>query len=344
MNAEAREQAGVVTPEPPPSETLALRPSHELLKVPPERAEPVTPVPAAASSAPVAAPVAAHAQTQVPATPRPAPVAAAANAQTGTDGLDARPQVQVQFHPHSLTWVTGGLALLAGFGWVIERRRRRLLETDKDSVFWANAHQSGASIITTAGGLNDILPDSPDPAEAARAIYVTAIGETNSRREATLIDLHQLKGKLKRRRERGDNVAALLLLQQHLVDFRYTSPWVFLELLELYKVLDRQMEWEIARDAFKQRFGQNAPTWAAPSTEDTQLVEDRQLSEELALHWPYRESRMFILRWVLGDPTMRLKNSGPPLLGLGIYRDLMLLDSILDDVVVVRTQPADSLL
>ncbi len=112
--------------------------------------------------------------------------------------------------------------------------------------------------------LDDILPDSPDPFEKARTIYVTAIGETNSRREATLIDLHQLRGKLKRRRERGDNVAALLLLQQHLVDFRYTSPWVFLELLELYRLLDRPHEWDIARDAFRKRFGQNAPSWAAP--------------------------------------------------------------------------------
>ena len=334
--AEAREQSGVVTPEPLPLETLALRSSHELRQVPAERPEPG----ASATAPPVAPAAAAHAQTQVPPTPRPA--AMVANAQTPADP-DARPQVNVEFHPHALTWVTGGLALLTGLGWVVERRRRRLLETDKDSVFWANAHQSGASIITTAGGLTDILPDSPDPAEAARAIYVTAIGETNSRREATLIDLHQLKGKLKRRRERGDNVAALLLLQQHLVDFRYTSPWVFLELLELYKVLDRQMEWEIARDAFKQRFGQNAPAWTAPSTENLQLAEDRQLVEDLAAIWPYRAARMFILRWVLGDPTMRMRNAGPPLLGLGIYRDLMLLDSILDDVVVVPTQPADLL-
>ena len=51
-----------------------------------------------------------------------------------------------------------------------------------------------------------------NPAESARAIYVTAIGETNSRREATLIDLHQLDEKLQRRRKRGDVVAAVLLL------------------------------------------------------------------------------------------------------------------------------------
>lgn len=342
-------KTGLVTSEPSPADTLALRPSHELLRVPAERPDtPTTPATAAApaASAPPAVPASAapatppHAQPQVPATPRPAPAAAQA-----AEGPDARPQVQIQLEQHALTWVMSGVALLAGVGWAVERRRRRALEVDKDSVFWANAHQgSSASIMTTTRGLDRILPDSPDPAEAARAIYVTAIGETNSRREATLIDLHQLRGKLKRRRERGDNVAALLLLQQHLVDFRYTSPWVFLELLELYKVLDRQMEWDIARDAFKQRFGQNAPAWSAPSTETMELADDPQLSEELALHWPYRESRMFILRWVLGDPTMRMRNAGPPLLGLGVYRDLMLLDSILDDVVVVRTQPADTLL
>ena len=164
------------------------------------------------------------------------------------------------------TLAAGGLALLAAAGWLLERRRRRQLETDKDSVMWADVQPAGASVVTTAGGLDDILPDSPDADEAARAIYVTAIGETNSRREATLIDLHQLEGKLARRRAKGDTVAAVLLLQQHLVDFRYTSPWAFLELRELYKLLDRPNEWEIARDAFRDRFGQNAPPWAAPST------------------------------------------------------------------------------
>jgi hypothetical protein len=330
-------QSGVVTPEPLPADTLALRPSHELARVPPERPEPPPAAPAPPAAVAPAAPV--HAQTQVPVTPRPAPMTAQA-----AEGPEARAQAQVQMQPNALTYLTGGVALLAGVGWLLERRRRRALEGEKDSVFWANAHQANASILTTAGSLTDILPASPDPAEAARAIYVTAIGETNSRREATLIDLHQLKGKLKRRRERGDNVAALLLLQQHLVDFRYTSPWVFLELLELYKLLDRQMEWDIAREAFKQRFGQNAPAWSAPSTEGMELADDRQLAHGLAQHWPYREARMFILRWVLGDPTMRMRNSGPPLLGLGVYRDLMLVDSILDDVVVVRTQPAESLL
>jgi len=318
-------------------EPLVLRPSVALQSVPPER-EPALP-PSEAASAPVTA--ASQAAAPAAAAPRPAPMVA--NAQPAGQSADP-PNTPVVLRTDSATWVVAGIALVATVGWVIERRQRRLLESEKDSVMWANVQQGGASIITTAGNLDDILPDSPDPAEAARTIYVTAIGETNSRREATLIDLHQLQGKLKRRRERGDNVAALLLLQQHLVDFRYTSPWVFLELLELYKVLDRQVEWEVAREAFRQRFGQNAPTWSAASTEPTELLEDRQLSKELARDWPYRESRMFILRWMLGEPEMRLKCTGPPLLGLGMYRDLMLLDSILDDVVVVRTQPADSLL
>lgn len=241
------------------------------------------------------------------------------------------------------TWLLGGLALLASVGWMTEWRRRRLLEMEKDSDFWAN-RQASPSVITTAGSLDDILPDSPDPAEAARAIYLTDIGETNSRREATLIDLHQLQGKLRRRVGRGDKVAAVLLLQQHLVDFRYTSPWVFLELLALYKQLGRQPEWETAREVFLQRFGHEAPRWDQPTTEGALLQDEPVLCEELERQWPYREARMVILRWMLGDPEARLKGVGPPVLALGVYREMMLMDKVLDDVMFARTQPADSLL
>jgi hypothetical protein len=292
---------------PPEDEPLALRPSHELSW---------TPVPQADGPPPAAS-----------AQPAPDELPAGASAATSRN-----------------SWLLIGAAAVATFGWVVERRRRRLLETEKDSVLWADVQPPGASIMTTAGGLSQILPDSPNPAEAARAIYVTAIGETISRREATLIDLHQLGAKLTRRRKRGDNVSAVLLLQEHLVDFRYTSPWVFLELRELYKLLDRQQEWDIARVAFKQRFGQVAPAWDAPSTEDAQLIDDMLLAEELENVWPYREARMFVLRWMLGENEMRKKCNGPPLLGLGIYRDMMLLDKVLDDVMDTRTVPADSML
>jgi hypothetical protein len=303
----------VVTPEDAP---LLLRPARELSWAPVAQAD----GPAPAGSAP------------------PAPGAETSIAESTVP--DAPPAAPTSRN----SWLLMGAAAVATFGWLVERRRRRLLETEKDSVLWADVQPPGASIMTTAGGLSQILPDSPSPAEAARAIYVTAIGETISRREATLIDLHQLASKLNRRRKRGDYVSAVLLLQEHLVDFRYTSPWVFLELRELYKQLDRRKEWDIARVAFKQRFGQAAPAWEAPSTEDDELIADPQLSEELSHLWPYREARMFVVRWMLGENDMRKSSSGPPLLGLGVYRDMMLLDEVLDHALDLRTEPADSLL
>ncbi|MEJ6020920.1 hypothetical protein [Ramlibacter sp. PS4R-6] len=242
----------------------------------------------------------------------------------------------------TLLWAAASVVFATG--WIVERRRRRLLETEKDSILWADRQPPGASIITTAGGIDDILPDSPNAAESARAIYVTAIGETTSRREATLIDLHELEGKLKRRRNRGDVIASTLLLQQHLADFRYTSPWVFLELRELYRQLAREKEWEVARAAFRKRFGQNAPAWDAPSTGDASLLDDAQLCDGLANEWPYREARMYIVRWMLGDPNMRQQCSGPPLLALGVYRDMLMVDGVLDEVMDTRTVPVDSLL
>ncbi len=231
-----------------------------------------------------------------------------------------------------------------GIGWIIERRRRNLLETEKDSVMWADHQPAGPSIVTTAGGIDDILPDSPNPFEAARAIYVTGITETASRREATLIELHQLDGKLQRRRKRGDSNAAVLLLQQHLVDFRYSSPWVFLELFALYRQLGREKEWEATRAAFRGRFGQDAPAWDATVPGDHQLTDDTHLCDGLVRDWPYREARLFIMHWLLGDQRMRKHSSGPPLLALGVYRDLLMIDGVLDEVLDTRTVPADSLL
>lgn len=303
---------------PADNEALALKPSPALAQPPAERA----------ASAPTPSP-----------TPAPAAMTAHARAAADAHGGPAPGPQQA-----ATSWLLGTGLLVATGAWLFERRRRRLLMTEKDSVMWADVQPPGSSIITTAGGLDKILPDSPNPAEKAREIYVAQIGETNSRREATLIDLHQLDAKLRRRREKGDHVAAVLLLQQHLVDFRYTSPWVFLELREQYLQLGRQKEWETAREAFRQRFGQNAPVWHAPSTEHVEFAHDLQLCKDVVRYWPYREARIFILRWMLGDPESRQRALGPPLLALGVYRDMMLLDQILDEVMVVRPRQADSLL
>lgn len=245
------------------------------------------------------------------------------------------------------TWIVSGAALLASVAWLVERRRRMILET-RDSLAWASSqHVDTLTGPTTdpRGKLDRLLPDGPDPAAAAaRAVFASAIGQTDSRREATLIDLHQLKLQLSRRRERGDNAGAALLLQQHLVDFRYSSPWVFLELRELYRELDRPRDWELARDAFRARFGQNAPTWEARSGLSVSLTDDRHLSAEIVRHWPFRETRLFILRWMLGDPQSRQRNSGPPQLPLGVYREMLTLDEMLDEVMAVRPKPPEALL
>lgn len=312
-------------------------------------------LPMAPQAAPENAPLALRPSPQLgPARSAPPPPGAArqsagATVQPALQAANAQGSLTGEALPAPAPWSAGSLALgvvatISTLGWLIERRRRLLLETEKDSVLWADGQPAGPSIVTTAKGLTDILPDSPDPAESARAIYVTAIGDTNSRREATLIDLHQLHGKLRRRRDRGDYVAAVLLLQQHLLDFRYTSPWVFLELRELYLMLERQKEWGITRHAFRHRFGQNAPLWSSASTADEALDDDPQLSNDFARKWPQREARMFVLRWLLGEHETRQKSSGPPLLGLGVYRDLMFLDTLLDEVMVARPQLADSLL
>lgn len=237
-------------------------------------------------------------------------------------------------------WLFSGLALLASAGWLLERRRR--LETEKDSILWAGVQPTASSIITTLGddetqpvGLPPVAPPPPCP---------PAFGESVSHREATLIDLHQLDGRLRRRRARGDLLGAVSLLQQHLVDFRYTSPWVFLELRELHHLLAREQEWELAREAFRARFSQKAPLWQAPSTADAQLADDAQICSELVPEWPYREARMVMLHWLLGAPEHRQQGYRPPILALGVYRDLLFLDRVLDPIMLTHPPLTDSLL
>lgn len=314
-------------------DAATLRLSHTLSRAPEPR---VVPIAVEASQAPPA--TAAPTSTERP-QPDPKPELIASAQAAIASRMASLREVSSSAGMLPLTLSLGALAAAATLGWVFERRRTR---REQDSVLWADVQPAASSIVTKVHSLDDILPDSPNPAESARAIYVTAIGETNSRREATLIDLHQMQKKLERRRKRGDHVACVLLLQQHLVDFRYTSPWVFLELRELYLQLELEHEWDVARDAFRTRFGQNAPLWDAPTSVSAELLDDAHLCAGIAGHWPYRPARMWILRWMLGEHEMRVRAMGPPLLPLGVYRDLMLLDDLLDDVMTaLPVQSAD---
>jgi hypothetical protein len=230
-------------------------------------------------------------------------------------------------------WALIALAALATAGWLVERRRRRELQTERDSVLWAGVQSADSSIITG--------PDEPPLLHADEAGPPSS---PVSRREATLIDLQQLEGKLRRQRDRGDLLGATLLLQQHLAEFRYTSPWVFLELRDIEHLLDRGQEWELAREAFRARFGQRAPVWQAPSSADAELAGDALIAQEVAAQWPYREARMVIRRWLLGEATLPAEEYHAPILALGVYRDLLFLDRLLDCVMLTRAEPVDSLL
>jgi len=237
-------------------------------------------------------------------------------------------------------WLLVGLAALASAGWLVERRRRRELETDKDSVLWAGVQSAGSSIITAVDDVEMDSGSDPPPPPAA----VPPLTSTNAHREATLTDLHDLDGRLRRRRASGDLLSAVLLLQQHIADFRLTSPWIFLELRELYHLLSRERDWELAREVFLLRFGQRAPLWQAPSTADAALVEDAVICDEIVPGWPYREARVAMLRWVLGEPGTPDQPHHPPVLALGVYRDLLFLDRLLDRVQLTRPPEIDSLL
>lgn len=241
-------------------------------------------------------------------------------------------------------WLWIGLATLAGAGWFMERRRRQRLEAENDSILWADVQPPSSSIITTAGEFESTLPPDARAAAPAPPPQEPIGGHAVSHREATLFDLQQLHARLRRRRARGDLLAAVSLLQQHVADFRYTSPWVFLELREVLMQLGREQEWEAARAIFRERFGQKPPVWQAPSTGDVQLADDVNITSELMAQWPYREARMVILHWLLGEPESRQQGYAAPLLALGVSRDLLFLDRLLDAAMIERPPSTDFML
>ena len=295
---------------------IALRASTELMVVPPERA-PAPAKPAAAEP------------------PASLSLAGLTRLETALQAAVTLPRRIVSAPPAEVTWALASFALAAGVGWLYERRRRRQLEVDGDAGLWPTAPGTSRRRPSQAG-VDESFPDGREIVAAARPVYVSVIGDTPSRREATLVDLHDLGEKLQTLSERRDLMAAAELLEQHLVNFRYTSPWVFLELREVYGKLDQREEWELVRDAFRTRFGQNAPQWSASSSAGEEIANDKQLCGDLVRKWPQRDARLFILRWLLGDAQSRQKSAGPPQLALGVYRDMLLLDSLLDEVMSAR--------
>lgn len=314
--------AATPVPESDPDvSALALRSSTELQVVPPERA------------ASPQKPVAAGPAVVIPEHPGPPiTLASLTRYETTLPAAMALPRSMVAAPPPEFTWALASLALAAGVGWIYARRRRVRLEVDGDAGLWPTVPTSRRRAPTA--GVDETFPEDGEISEAAQPVYGSVIGDTPSRREATLIDLHDLNTRL--RNLQRNHKAATELLEQHLVDFRYTSPWVFLELRELYQRLDQREKWELVRDAFRSRFGQNAPQWNAPSTAAEEVANDKQLCRDLLRKWPQREARLFMLRWMLGDATTRQKSCGPPQLTLGVYRDMLLLDTILDEVMVAR--------
>jgi hypothetical protein len=275
------------------------------------------------------------AQTVAPAQPR-ILLASLTHLDTALPAAVALPRSLVAAPPPEVTWSLASLALATGIGWVVERRRRLQGSDPVDSGRWRSTPAQHARRRSTTGAVDETFPDGRDIVTAAPPVYVSVIGDTPSRREATLVDLHDVQERLLKLVSKRNPRAAAELLEQHLVDFRYSSPWVFLELRELYKQIDHREEWELVRDAFRTRFGQNAPQFNAPSTDAAELAEDKQLRDELLRKWPHREARMFFLRWMLGDAESRKKSFGPPQLTLGVYRDMLMLDSLLDEVMTSR--------
>ena len=155
------------------------------------------------------------------------------------------------------------------------------------------------------------------------------------RREASMRDLQELDVQLQSCRGAQQAVAAVELLQQHIQRHTRTSPWVFLELHQALHETEQPEQWTALRSKFKTQFGQTAPDWSGVLPV-TSLEADPKLKSELTRLWPGTPTRLWIERWLLG--TGSAPGTGPPMLDLGIYREMLWLDRYLGEIIREITQ------
>lgn len=301
----------------PSDGALKLRASPVLAKVPSPEAMQRAASASAAPIAPVAPISPAASAAPIPAiAPVVAPVARPLPAKSG----DA-PAIPPEFLT-GMNLALAGIAAFATLGWLYERRRR-IAFTGDGTIAWAHEPHAEAK-----AALDKMLPDGPTPDESARSIY-EGLGPANgANRRANLGDLQTLARSLGRRWRRMDWDGAQALIERHVADFRETSPWVFQELLLVLRERQRESDWEAPAAAFQRRFGQKAPAWGADLQAWATLADDTQLGTEISRLWPSNDSRHWISRWMLGDSGAE-PGTGPPLLPLGVYRDMLLLDNVL---------------
>jgi LPXTG-motif cell wall-anchored protein len=294
---------------------LQLQFSVGLQKLP-EKASPEAPVVSAPPSQTAATPVV---QMSVPATMPPAP--------TGTS---------------SSLLMAGGvsLLLLCGIGyWWWKKRQQPQLPAALMNWREPDGPESLISIPFTPAGRSAPMPlpgESQNPnfnhsrgGFASSSVGASSTGSGTAAEgypEAIMVELHDLKRKLKRFRADSDDQGAIKALTRHINSRKRTSPWVFLELLRLLQRSENLTPWLPMKPLFQLQFGQTAPDENKSLRADS-LEDDIGLCLELTRLWPSSSTRTWIERWMLGTGTPI--GSGPPLLTLQTYRDLLWVDEFM---------------
>lgn len=241
---------------------------------------------------------------------------------------------------HSTEYLMGGAAVLLlgglSYWWW---KRRQLPQLPAPLMNW-NEPQGPESLISIPFTPADRTGPMPLPGESqhpdlrsSRGGFASSssLSSTSSRPagdfpDAIMIELHDLKRKLKRYRAEEDDQGAINSLTRHINSRRRTSPWAFLELLRLLQRTEKTEAWLPMKPLFQLQFGQTAPDENKLLRADS-LEDDIGLCLELTRLWPSSSTRTWIERWMLGTGTPI--GSGPPLLTLQTYRDLLWVDEFL---------------
>lgn len=125
----------------------------------------------------------------------------------------------------------------------------------------------------------------------------------------------------------GQDEAAIELLEAHLGGHTQEIPWPYLKLMEIYRRLDRRVDYERVQARFNAHFNGHAPTWDSDMEQGRSLVDYPGVVDRLQALWAEPARAMDVLE-------MSLVHLGPEAdaFDLPAYRELLFLYAIARDL------------
>jgi hypothetical protein len=106
-------------------------------------------------------------------------------------------------------------------------------------------------------------------------------------------------------RANGQWPVAEQALLHHIRTYPDTSAWVYMELFQLYRAMDKRQEFEEWSMRYRTQFNRLAPTWQESAMEGKGLMRYDLALSQLTQAWAQGRTMWLLEQWLVGEAFMR---------------------------------------